>query len=500
MLSESKKMTKIESIFVIMGPYDTIHLKGVPLLAIKNGKLMSSILKKNENYLINIDDLGHDGEGIGHVEGMAVFVEGGVPGDILKIKIIDIKKNFAVGKIIKVVKSSEKRVIPPCPVALVCGGCQLQHINYKAQLEIKTQKVRSAVERIGKIQGVEVFDAKGMENPFRYRNKAQFPVGIANNSPLIGFYKKGSHEIVDTESCILQHDFTDNLIKVIKEYIKQSKVSVYDERTGKGILRHIVSKVGFATGEIMVVVVTNGKILPDRDLLINLLIEAIPGLNSVVQNINTKAGNTILGRECITLFGSASIRDKLLDLAFNISPLSFFQVNPLQTEVLYRKVLEFADLKGSETVFDVYCGIGTISLFLAGTAKHVFGIEEVDSAIEDANENAKLNAIVNTTFLAGKAERVIVDLHKKGINADVIVVDPPRKGCDEVVLNTIAEIKPEKLIYVSCNPATLARDLRILEDKGYRTKIVQPVDLFPNTMHVECVVCIQKRNDSDSSI
>ncbi|WP_408606954.1 23S rRNA (uracil(1939)-C(5))-methyltransferase RlmD [Geosporobacter subterraneus] len=452
------------------------------------------MLKKNEKHLITIEDIGHNGEGIGRIEGMTVFVEGGVPGDLLKIKIIEVKKNYAKGELIKVVKPSEHRIQPVCPIAEICGGCQIQQIDYSAQLELKTNRVRANIERIGKLENVIIHNTIGMETPARYRNKAQFPIGRSGQQAVIGFYKKGSHEIIDTESCYIQHEINDQLISLMKAYIEKHQVSTYDEKTGQGLLRHVLTKVGFSTGEIMVILVTNGKELPGKDALIEDLTANIPGLKSVVQNINTKKGNTILGQECITLYGSDQIVDTLGKLKFNISPLSFFQVNPMQTEILYGKALEYAGLTGAERVFDVYCGIGTISLFLAKKAKHVYGIEVVEAAIEDAKENARINGIENVTFYAGEAEEVVPKLYKEGIEADVVVVDPPRKGCDEKVLDTIVRMNPERVVYVSCNPATLARDLRYLEDWGYHTVEVQPVDMFPHTPHTECV-CLIVRND-----
>ncbi|MTI55577.1 MAG: 23S rRNA (uracil(1939)-C(5))-methyltransferase RlmD [Geosporobacter ferrireducens] len=450
--------------------------------------MMNEILKKNEKHLITIEDIGHNGEGIGRIAGMTVFVAGGVPGDLLKIKIEEVKKNYAAGRIIKIVNPSENRVQPICPIAEVCGGCQIQQIDYAAQLQLKTNRVRANIERIGKLENVIIHNTLGMKSPARYRNKAQFPVGRSGAQAIIGFYKKGSHEIVDTESCHIQHEINDQLISIIKTYIVEHQVSTYDEKTGHGLLRHVLTKVGFSTGEIMVILVTNGRELPGKEALIKDLTAKIPGLKSVAQNINTKKGNTILGRECITLYGSDQIVDTLGGLRFNISPLSFFQVNPMQTEVLYGKALEYAGLTGKETVFDVYCGIGTISLFLAKKAKHVYGIEVVEAAIEDAKENARINDIENVTFYAGEAEEVVPKLYREGIQADVVVVDPPRKGCDEKVLDTIVKMNPQRVVYVSCNPATLARDLRYLEDRGYHTVEVQPVDMFPHTSHVECVI------------
>ncbi len=444
--------------------------------------------KKDQIHEITIEDLGHSGEGVGRIDGFTVFVEGGIPGDALKIKMENVKKNYATGSILEILNPSEDRIQPLCPVAQSCGGCQLQHLDYQAQLRWKTNRVRENIRRIGGLEDIPVNDAIGMENPWHYRNKAQFPAGIYRGEAILGFYKRGSHDLVDIHNCCIQHKSNEPVIKAIERYMKQFHIAPYDERTGKGIIRHVLVKIGFYTGEKMVVLVTNGKKLPHKDELIQMLLDAVPGLDSIIQNINTKRGNVILGSECILLYGSERITDMIGDLKFQISALSFFQVNPIQTKILYEKALEYAQLSGEETVFDIYCGIGTISLFLARKAKKVYGIEIVEAAIEDAKENARISNIENAEFLAGAAEDVVPKLYQQGIRADVVVVDPPRKGCDEKVLNTIAKMAPDRIVYVSCNPATLARDLKYLDEKGYRTMQVQPVDMFPHTTHVE-VVC-----------
>ncbi|QXM06463.1 23S rRNA (uracil(1939)-C(5))-methyltransferase RlmD [Crassaminicella indica] len=450
-------------------------------------------VKKDEVYLVKIDDLGHNGEGIGKIEGFTVFADGGVPGDIVKVKITIVKKNYAIGKIIKLEKPSPDRIKPICEVANICGGCQTQHIDYQAQLRLKTNKVKANIERIGKLENVIVHETLGMKNPYHYRNKAQFPVGTENNEAIIGFYKRKTHDIVDIKRCYIQKMINDKIIKIVKAYISQYKISTYDEKTGKGLIRHILTKIGFATGEIMVVFITNGRNLPHKDEIIRLLKTEIPEIKSIIQNINKQKTNRILGQECIILYGEDKIVDYIGDLKFHISPLSFFQVNPIQTKVLYEKALEYADLNGDETVFDIYCGIGTISLFLAQKAKQVYGIELVGAAIEDAKENARINGIENVDFYTGAAEEVVPKLYEKGIRADVVVVDPPRKGCDEKVLNTIVKMNPKRVVYVSCNPSTLARDLKYLDDKGYKTVEVQPVDMFPHTAHVECCVSLKRK-------
>lgn len=449
------------------------------------------MLQKNSIYSIKIEDLGHAGEGVGRIEDFTVFVEGGIPGDHLKIKLKTLKKNYGIGRIIEVLEASKDRINPICPLANTCGGCQIMHMDYEAQLDIKRKRVKEILERIGKIK-TKIHPTIGMENPYEYRNKAQFPVGMIRGKAILGFYKKGSHDIVATDHCYIQSPINKEVIAVMKEYIEKYNISVYDEKTRKGLLRHVVTKVGFITGEVMVVLITNGKELPHKNKLIEMLQKHVKGLKSIVQNINDKNTNVIFGRETNTIYGQDKIVDCIGDLKFNISGQSFFQVNPIQTKTLYEKALEYAGLTGEENVFDIYCGIGTISLFLAPKAKKVIGVEVIEAAIKDAEENARMNNIHNTEFYVGKAEEIIPKLYEKGLKADVVVVDPPRKGCEEVVLETIVKMQPKKVVYVSCNPASLARDLAYLQEKGYETMEVQPVDMFPHTGHVECIALIQK--------
>ena len=345
----------------------------------------------------------------------------------------------------------------------------IQELDYQKQLDIKTNEVKQVISRIGKLEDVVIHDTLGMEEPVRYRNKAQFPIQKVNNNPLIGFYKKKSHDIIPTDKCIIQHEINDKIMKIIKTYINAYKVSVYDEKTHTGVLRHLVTKVGFTTNEVMVVLVANGKKLPYLKELASVLEENVPGFKTLVVNVNREKTNVILGRENIVVYGDGKINDYIGELVFEISPLSFFQVNPVQTEVLYNKALEYADLKENDTVFDIYCGIGTISLFLAQKAKKVYGIEIVEDAIKDAKINANLNNLDNVEFYVGKAEEVVPKMYKEGKTANVVVVDPPRKGCDEKVLDTIVSMKPDRVVYVSCNPSTLARDLAYLDERGVRS-------------------------------
>ena len=451
------------------------------------------MLSKNKEYIVDIVDIGQGGVGIGKYEGFTVFVDGGLVQDKIKVKITKSKKNYAVGDIVEIIEKSPFRVERKCSESLrQCGGCQIQELDYQKQLDVKTNEVKQVISRIGKLDDVIVHDTLGMEHPFRYRNKAQFPIQKKDNMPVIGFYKKKSHDLISTDECIIQHEVNDKIIKIIKTYIRAYNVSIYDEKTHKGLLRHLVTKVGFTTGEVMIVLVANGKKLPYLKELASVLKENIPGFKTLVVNVNTQKTNVILGKENIVAYGDGMIRDYIGELVFEISPLSFFQVNPLQTEVLYNKALEYANLGENDTVFDIYCGIGTISLFLAQVVKKVYGIEIVEYAIKDAKRNAKINNMDNVEFYVGKAEEVVPKMYKEGKRANVVVVDPPRKGCDEKVLDTIVSMEPDRVVYVSCNPSTLARDLAYLNERGYKCHEIQPVDMFPHSVHVENVAWLSK--------
>ncbi|MFO7296213.1 MAG: 23S rRNA (uracil(1939)-C(5))-methyltransferase RlmD [Clostridia bacterium] len=442
---------------------------------------------QNREYEMLVEDIGVDGEGIGRIDGFTMFVEGALPGEKVRIRALKVGKNFGYGELLEVIAPSPDRVNPPCPYSKRCGGCSLQHLSYSAQLKFKTRRVRDTLQRIGNITDVKVHETIGMDNPWRYRNKAQFPVGMAGGSLAIGFFAPRSHDIVDMDKCIINHRINDSVIRIMRDFIQSYSIPVYDESAHRGVIRHVVTKVGFKTGHVMVVIVTNGRNLPHKDKLVELLKDNIPGITSIVQNINPKKTNVILGQENITLWGQDYITDILGGLTFKISPLSFFQVNPVQTEILYGKTLEYAGLNGTEIVMDLYCGIGTISLLLARNARKVYGIEEVPQAVQDAWENARINGISNVEFVEGKAEDVIPRMVDSGIHADVVVLDPPRKGCDQAVLEALARMAPPRIVYVSCNPATLARDLKFLAEQGYKVLEVQAVDMFPHTTHVECV-------------
>ena len=451
------------------------------------------MLSKNKEYVVEIVDIGQGGVGIGKYEGFTVFVEGGLIQDKVKVRINKSKKNYAVGDIVEIIEKSPFRVDRICSDDLKdCGGCQIQELDYNKQLELKTNEVKQVISRIGKLENVKIHETIGMQSPCRYRNKAQFPIQNINGETAIGFYKKKSHDVIPTDMCVIQHDINDKIIKIIKTYIQAYNVSIYNETTHTGVLRHLVTKVGFTTNEVMVVLVANGTNLPHLNELASVLEENIPGFKTLVLNINKAKTNVILGKENKVIYGNGKINDYIGDLIFEISPLSFFQVNPVQTEVLYNKALEYAELKENDNVFDIYCGIGSISLFLAQKATKVYGIEIVEDAIKDAKINAKLNNLDNVEFYVGKAEEVVPKMYREGKTANVVVVDPPRKGCDEKVLDTIVSMKPDRVVYVSCNPSTLARDLAYLDERGYKCVEIQPVDMFPHTMHVETVAKLRR--------
>ncbi|AWI07203.1 23S rRNA (uracil-5-)-methyltransferase RumA [Clostridium drakei] len=454
-------------------------------------------INKNEEYDMNITGMGYEGEGVGKINDFTVFVPGALLNEKVKVKIVKVNKNFAFAKLIDVMEASEYRTEPACNIYKRCGGCQLQHYSYRAQLDFKKQRVKDCIERIGKLKTSEVIlnDTIGMDDPYRYRNKVQLPVGEKNGEVNIGFYAQRTHEIINMDICNIQHEAADKVLKLIKSWMKKYKIEAYNEQLHSGSIRHIMVRKAFKTNEVMVVVVTRSNELPHKEELIEMLIESKENIVSIIQNVNSKKTNVILGIECITLWGKDNISDYIGDFKFNISPLSFFQVNPVQTEVLYNNALEYASLTGNETVFDAYCGTGTISLFLSQKAKKVYGIEIVPQAIENAKINAKQNNIDNAEFIVGESEKVIPELIKNGVKADVVVVDPPRRGCEKSLLEAIAQMSPERIVYVSCDPGTLARDLSILDELGYKATEIQPVDMFPQTAHVETVVLMSRVKD-----
>ncbi|XZH04436.1 23S rRNA (uracil(1939)-C(5))-methyltransferase RlmD [Clostridium perfringens] len=455
------------------------------------------MVEKNKEYIFDIISQGYEGEGIAKIDNKyPIFIEGALKGEKVKVRIVKVNKNFAYGKLMEVLEPSEERVNPPCAIYKRCGGCKLQHASYKAQLDFKWDRVKDCVSKIGKLDPSIVKYPLGMENPWRYRNKVQLPIGLINGEVKIGFFAPRSHDIIDMESCLIQDEIGDKVVKLTREWIEKFNIRPYNvdgEYDEKGIVRHIMIRRGFTTNEVMVVLVTNGEKLPHKEEFVDLMVKNIPGIKSVIQNINSKKTNVILGLESKTLWGEDTISDYIGDFRFNISPLSFFQVNPTQTEVLYGKALEYANLTGNEEVFDAYCGTGTITLFLSQKAKKVYGVEIIPQAIDNAWINAKENKVENVEFFVGESEVVIPDLINKGVKADVVVVDPPRKGCDKKLLDAITNINAKKIVYVSCDPSTLGRDLQVLEENGYKTLEVQPVDMFPNTSHVENVAKLIKK-------
>ena len=478
---------------------------------------------KGQVFTIKIEDFGNDGEGIGKIDGYTLFVKDAVIGDLVKVSIMKSKKNYAYAHLDEIIEPSPYRIDPPCPVSRACGGCQIQNLSYEKQLEFKRDKVRNNLIRLG------AFDAEfidgimepviGMEEDyFRYRNKAQFPIGTdKNGNPIAGFYAGRTHAIIPVEDCLLGVPENREILKVVLDHMKKNNIPAYNEETGKGVFRHTLIRKGFTSGELMVCLVINNtgadksknkrnnctgnadKIyIKNQDELINRL-SAINGIKSISVNINNEKTNVILGREIHTLWGEDSIKDTLCGIEFRISPLSFYQVNPVQTEKLYNTAVNYAGLTGTETVWDLYCGIGTISLSMAKKAGHVYGVEVIPQAIDNAKENAESNNIENATFYVGKAEEVLpafyegkMEVENKALHPDVIVVDPPRKGCDKDCLDTMLKMSPDRIVYVSCDSATLARDLRILVDGGYELQKVRPCDMFPNTVHVETVCQLTK--------
>lgn len=477
-----------------------------------------------QQYEAEIIGISHDGEGVGRVNGFTLFVAGALPGERALVRVNHLKKQYGYAGLVELLAVSPDRVDPDCSIYDECGGCQLQHLSYEAQLGVKRQQVVDNLQRIGKLQvageprigravaevqereddgqgrdqdqdqdqdqGIVVHPTLGMTDPWRYRNKAQVPFGEERGGLIGGFYAQGSHRIIDMEACLIQHEANDEVVARVKEIGSRLGIRAYSEETGTGLLRHVVVKVGFRTGEVMVVLVTNGTEIPRADEWIAGIREALPAVKSICHNINVRQTNVIFGDETRVLWGNEVIYDYIGEVKFAISARSFFQVNPVQTEVLYGKALEYAALTGGETVVDAYCGIGTISLFLAQRAGQVYGVEIVEEAISDARKNAELNGMTNVHFEAGPAEVVLPEWTRQGVRPNVIVVDPPRKGCDPALLATILELRPQRVVYVSCSASTLARDLRVLVDGGYGVAEVTPVDMFPHTTHVENVALL----------
>lgn len=453
--------------------------------------------KKNDICQVTIEDIGTDGEGIGKIDGFTLFIKDAVLGDQVEAKIMKAKKNYAYAKLEKVLSPSPFRVEPKCRFHKQCGGCQIQAMDYAKQLEFKHNKVRNNLIRIGGLDAEYVDsimeEPVGMETPFYYRNKAQFPFGKNKEGKNItGFYAGRTHSIIENTDCALGVAENKIILEKILKYMEEEKVAPYEEETHRGLLRHVLIRKGFATGQLMVCLVINGKKLPTENKLVQSLLE-VEGMTSISISVNTEKTNVIMGKEIHLLYGKEQIEDEIDGITFKISPLSFYQVNPVQTERIYSQALKYADLNGDETVWDLYCGIGTISLFLARKAKHVYGVEIVPQAIDDARENAVRNGIENVNFYVGKAEEVLPEKYEKeGVFADVIVVDPPRKGCDEDCLSTMVQMQPKRIVYVSCDSATLARDVKYLGEHGYQLMQARIFDNFPQSVHVESVVLLSR--------
>lgn len=457
-------------------------------------------MKKNDEFIVKIEDMGVGGEGIGKVDGIALFIKDALIGDTVRAKVMKMKKQYGFARMMEIIEPSPWRVEPRCQFHRQCGGCQIQALSYEKQLEFKQNKVLGNLQRIGgfAVAKLPVEPIVGMDDPYNYRNKAQFPIGTDKEGHIVtGFYAGRTHQIIPNRDCALGVSVNQQILDLVIGLMEEKGITAYDEETGKGLVRHVLIRYGFTTKEIMVCIIINGKKLPFADAFVQALTQ-IEGMTSITLNHNTKQTNVIMGDEITLLWGQEYITDYIGDIKYQISPLSFYQVNPVQTKKLYGLALEYADLKGDETVWDLYCGIGTISLFLAQKAKKVYGVEIIPQAIENAKNNALINGIENAEFFVGKAEDILPDFYEKEAAAgrkayaDVIVVDPPRKGCDSVLLDTILKMQPERVVYVSCDSATLARDLKILCEKDYEIAKVRAVDQFCHTTHTEAVVLLTK--------
>lgn len=455
-------------------------------------------VEKNKEYIVDIIDNGFEGEGIAKIDNFTIFIPNAIQGEKVKIVIVKVLSSHAFGKIIEIISSASCRIESDCSTYKRCGGCSLRHIQYEETLKMKQNAVQSLVNKTLK-KKVAVQPVLGMENPYHYRNKAQYPIGNdKNGKPIMGVFANRTHEIIPIQTCLLQNQQTEEIAKFIFDYMVKNKISIYDEKTGKGLVRHIVTKIGVKTNEIMCVIVVNGKKIPKEKELLTEVINHFPRVKTIVKNVNMKNTNVILGQENINLYGDGYIKDQLAEYVFKISPLSFYQVNPIQAETLYQLGVEAAKITKQDVVFDLYCGIGTISLFMSQYAKKVYGIEIVEEAVKMARENAKLNQVDNVHFIAGDVEEALDELiHKNKIVPDIIMVDPPRKGLDSKSVENILQIKPKRLVYISCNPATLVRDLAKVEDL-YEVKSIKTVDMFPFTSHVECiaVLCLKETTNS----
>ncbi|MGO2108985.1 MAG: 23S rRNA (uracil(1939)-C(5))-methyltransferase RlmD [Staphylococcus equorum] len=450
-------------------------------------------IQKNEIIEGKVIDLTHEGHGVVKLDRYPIFVPNALINETIEFKVIKVKKNFAIGKLLEIKKESEERVEPPCVYYHKCGGCQLQHMTYQAQLNMKKEQVVNLFHRKADFKDTIIHDTIGMDNPWFYRNKSQVPVGKNNENKVItGFYRQRSHDIIDMDECLIQDNMHQDVLNQLKLWFNELNISIYNERKKQGLMRHVVIRTGHHSRELMVVFVTNGKKFKQSDVLTEKLVAAFPEIVSVKHNVNDTHSNVIMGETSYTLYGKDEIQDTLSDVTFKISDQSFYQINSIQTEKLYQRAIEYAELKGEETILDTYCGIGTIGLYMAPKAQHVYGVEIVPEAIADAKQNATLNQFENTTFVCGKAEEVILKWKAQGIKPDVVMVDPPRKGCDETFLETLLELNPRKIVYISCNPSTQQRDAQQLAQQ-YKLTQITPVDMFPHTTHVETVAQFERR-------
>lgn len=448
-------------------------------------------VEKNKEYEVEIIDNGYEGEGIAKINDFTIFIQGAIKGEICKILIVKVNKSYAFGKLLEVIKKSENRVEADCKTYKRCGGCSLRHLKYEETLNLKRNIVQNLVDKTMQ-NSIKVHNVIGMQNPFHYRNKLQYPVGRDNKGNLVmGVFANRTHQIIPVENCLIQNQEAEKVAKSIFNFIKENNISVYDENSRSGAIRHIIVKIGFKTNEIMCILVSNERKIKQEKELVNKILAEFPNVKTIVKNINSKNTNVILGKENITLYGDGFIQDKLENFTFKISPMSFYQTNPIQTEVLYNKAIEFAKLDKEDILCDLYCGIGTIGIFASNKVKKVYGIEIVPEAVETAKENAKINNVDNIEFIVGDVEKAFKELiEAKKIHPTAIIVDPPRRGLDATTMNKILDLEVNKFVYVSCNPATMVRDLKMLEEK-YQVKEIQPVDMFPYTNSVECVAALQ---------
>ncbi|MCQ2252826.1 MAG: 23S rRNA (uracil(1939)-C(5))-methyltransferase RlmD [Bacteroidales bacterium] len=452
-------------------------------------------MKKDDILRIKIESIGEDGDGIGLQGKFKIYVPNTMPGDKVKVRIEDCGKTYAHACLERLIEKSPMRIKPVCEYVLRCGGCQILEMDYNEQLKLKRHKVEQDMKSVKLPETYKMMDTIGCQNTFRFRNKAIYPISKDSDGNIItGFYTRRSHNIAQGSDCKIGAVENPLIMDVIIKHLKDNNIEPYDEVSRQGVVRHVMIRKAFDTGEIMVSIIINAETITNTENLVKSLLKAVPAIKDISLNINRNFGNTIKGNQVKTLYGNGYITDTIGDIKFKISPLSFYQVNPAQTKILYSKALEYANLEGDETVFDLYCGVGTISLFLSQKARKVIGVEVIEQAINDARENARINNISNTEFHVGKAEEVIPDLiENKGVRADVVVVDPPRKGCDKTLLDTIIKMKPRRMVYVSCNSETLARDLKYLSENGFFIEKIQPVDMFPNSIHVETVATLNSK-------